>query len=138
MGTLAPLNRRNMAAHPILSPQEYHDQWHRLFKIHQLDPRAAAAVSCHQLVALTTQQLALQERMLAAADPGNKTAEIEGDAARAEASLARIQKLEQELKAARALNADVGGDRLLELLTELLASNKRIEARPANSCCVVS
>jgi len=120
-----------MAAHPILSPQEYHDQWHRLFKIHQLDPRAAAAVSCHQLVALTTQQLAVQTRMLAAADPGNKTAEIE-------ASAARIKALEQELAAARALNAEAGGDRLLELLTELLAANKRIESRLANSCCVVS
>ena len=96
-------------------------------------------VSCHQLVALTTRQLAVQERMLAAADPGNKTAEIEEAAARAEASLARIQKLEQELKAARALNADVGGDRLFELLNKLLASNKAMEARLASkSCCVVS
>ena len=136
METLAPLNRRNMAAHPILSPQEYHDQWHRLFKIHQLDPRAAAAVSCHQLVALTTQQLAVQTRMLAAADPGNKTAEIE-------ASAARIKALEQELAAARALNTDAGGARLLELLTELLTANREMEARlasiDAKTCgCVVS
>lgn len=135
MGTLAPLNRRNMAAHPVLSPQEYLAWWNTADPVNSGRKTMA---SCHQLVALSREQLAVQTQMLAVADPGNKTAEIEQAAARAEASLARIQKLEQELKAARALNADVGGDRLLELLTELLASNKRIEARPANSCCVVS
>ncbi len=129
--------------HPILNLHqgadygEYLHHWKTTYGLpHATDK---TVVSCHQLVALTTQQLALQERMLAAADPGNKTAEIEEAAARAEASLARIQKLEQELKAARALNADVGGDRLLELLTELLNTNKEIEARLASkSCCVVS
>ena len=91
--------------------------------------------ACHQLVALSREQLAVQTRTLLAADPGNKTTEIE-------ASAARIKALEQELAAARALNADAGGDRLLELLTELLAENKKMEARLANieakSCCVVS
>ena len=33
--------------------------------------------SCHQLVALSREQLAVQTQMLAVADPGNKTAEIE-------------------------------------------------------------
>ena len=128
MGTLAPLNRRNMAAHPVLSPQEYLAWWNTADPVNSGRKTMA---SCHQLVALSREQLAVQTQMLAVADPGNKTAEIE-------ASAARIKALEQELAAARALNADVGGDRLLELLTELLASNKRIEARPANSCCVVS
>ena len=89
------------------------------------------ALSCLQLVELTTQQLAVQTRTLAALDPGGKTAEIEEAAA-------RVKALEQELSAARAVNADAGGDRLLELLTELLATNKKIEWRLANSCCVVS
>ena len=128
MGTLAPLNRRNMAAHPVLSPQEYLAWWNTADPVNSGRKTMA---SCHQLVALSREQLAVQTQMLAVADPGNKTAEIE-------ASAARIKALEQELAAARALNTDAGGDRLLELLTELLASNKRIEARPANSCCVVS
>ena len=38
--------------------------------------------SCHQLVALSREQLAVQTQMLAVADPGNKTAEIEASAAR--------------------------------------------------------
>ena len=133
--------------HPILNLHqqadygEYLNHWKTTYGLpHATDK---TVVSCHQLVALTTRQLAVQERMLAAADPGNKTAEIEEAAARAEASLARIQKLEQELKAARALNADAGGDRLLELLTELLAANREMEARlasiDAKTCgCVVS
>ena len=92
--------------------------------------------SCHQLVALSREQLAVQTQMLAVADPGNKTAEIE-------ASAARIKALEQELAAARALNTDAGGDGLLELLMELLATNREMEARlasiDAKTCgCVVS
>ena len=128
MGTLAPLNRRNMAAHPVLSPQEYLAWWNTADPVNSGRKTMA---SCHQLVALSREQLAVQTQMLAVADPGNKTAEIE-------ASAARIKALEQELAAARALNTDAGGDRLLELLTELLAANKRIESRLANSCCVVS
>ena len=133
METLAPLNRRNMAAHPVLSPQEYLAWWNTA------DPVGSGRktmASCHQLVALSREQLAVQTQMLAVADPGNKTAEIE-------ASAARIKALEQELAAARALNAEAGGDRLLELLTELLAANREMEARlasiDAKTCgCVVS
>ena len=133
MGTLAPLNRRNMAAHPVLSPQEYLAWWNTA------DPVGSGRktmASCHQLVALSREQLAVQTQMLAVADPGNKTAEIE-------ASAARIKALEQELAAARALNTDAGGDRLLELLMELLATNREMEARlasiDAKTCgCVVS
>ena len=133
METLAPLNRRNMAAHPVLSPQEYLAWWNTA------DPVGSGRktmASCHQLVALSREQLAVQTQMLAVADPGNKTAEIE-------ASAARIKALEQELAAARALNTDAGGDRLLELLTELLAANREMEARlasiDAKTCgCVVS
>ena len=126
--------------HPILNLHqqadygEYLNHWKTTYGLpHATDK---TVVSCHQLVALTTRQLALQERMLAAADPGNKTAEIE-------ASAARIKALEQELAAARALNTDAGGDRLLELLMELLATNREMEARlasiDAKTCgCVVS
>ena len=133
METLAPLNRRNMAAHPVLSPQEYLAWWNTA------DPVGSGRktmASCHQLVALSREQLAVQTQMLAVADPGNKTAEIE-------ASAARIKALEQELAAARALNTDAGGDRLLGLLTELLTANREMEARlasiDAKTCgCVVS
>ena len=133
MGTLAPLNRRNMAAHPVLSPQEYLAWWNTADPVNSGRKTMA---SCHQLVALSREQLAVQTQMLAVADPGNKTAEIE-------ASAARIKALEQELAAARALNAEAGGDRLLELLTELLAANREMEARlasiDAKTCgCVVS
>ena len=133
MGTLAPLNRRNMAAHPVLSPQEYLAWWNTADPVNSGRKTMA---SCHQLVALSREQLAVQTQMLAAADPGNKTAQIE-------ASAARIKTLEQELAAARALNTDAGGDRLLELLMELLATNREMEARlasiDAKTCgCVVS
>ena len=133
MGTLAPLNRRNMAAHPVLSPQEYLAWWNTADPVNSGRKTMA---SCHQLVALSREQLAVQTQMLAAADPGNKTAQIE-------ASAARIKELEQELAAARALNTDAGGDRLLELLMELLATNREMEARlasiDAKTCgCVVS
>ena len=133
MGTLAPLNRRNMAAHPVLSPQEYLAWWNTADPVNSGRKTMA---SCHQLVALSREQLAVQTQMLAVADPGNKTAEIE-------ASAARIKTLEQELAAARALNTDAGGDRLLELLMELLATNREMEARlasiDAKTCgCVVS
>ena len=133
MGTLAPLNRRNMAAHPVLSPQEYLAWWNTADPVNSGRKTMA---SCHQLVALSREQLAVQTQMLAVADPGNKTAEIE-------ASAARIKALKQELAAARALNTDAGGDRLLELLMELLATNREMEARlasiDAKTCgCVVS
>ena len=133
MGTLAPLNRRNMAAHPVLSPQEYLAWWNTADPVNSGRKTMA---SCHQLVALSRERLAVQTQMLAVADPGNKTAEIE-------ASAARIKALEQELAAARALNTDAGGDRLLELLMELLATNREMEARlasiDAKTCgCVVS
>ena len=71
-------------------------------------------------------------------------------AEQASASVARIKELEQELKAAKAVASDAGGDKLLELLAELVASNKeimrysgatnasleKIEKKPA--CCSIA
>ena len=64
-------------------------------------------------------------------------------AEQASASVARIKELEQELKAAKAVSSDAGGDKLIELLSELVASNKeinaslgKIEKKPA--CCSIA
>ena len=123
--------------------------------------------------------VALQTRMLTALDPKARVDELDEAAAHADASVAqidvqvdasaarieqlerqlaeqasasvaRIKELEQELKAAKAVASDAGGDKLLELLAELVASNKeimrysgatnasleKIEKKPA--CCSIA
>ena len=57
-------------------------------------------------------------------------------AEQAGASVARIKELEQQLKAAKAVASDAGGDKLIELLAELVASNKAImrHSEATNAC----
>ena len=121
----------------------------------------------------------IQTQMLTAIDPSTRVDELDKAAARADAavaqidvqvdasaarisqleqqlaeqagaSVARINELEQQLKAAKAVASDAGGDKLLELLAELVASNKeimrysgatnasleKIEKKPA--CCSIA
>ena len=113
----------------------------------------------------------IQTQMLTAIDPSTRADELDKAAARADAavaqidvqvdasaarisqleqqlaeqagaSVARINELEQQLKAAKAVASDAGGDKLIELLTEIAAANKETNARLAkmekNQCCVVA
>ena len=73
METPATLNSQNMLEqlesneHPVLSPQEYLAWWNTADPVNSGRKTMAA---CHQLVALSREQLAVQTRTLLAADPG--------------------------------------------------------------------
>ena len=99
--------------------------------------------------------LALPAMQVRIAEIANVVASMRGDLAsrdkrqleqqlaeQAGASVARINELEQQLKAAKAVASDAGGDKLIELLTEIAAANKETNARLAkiekNQCCVVA
>ena len=99
----------------------------------------ATATACRELVDI-------QKRILIAVDPNGQASALDTAVQRADASVARIKELEQQLKATKAVASDAGSDKLIELLTELVANSKeannRLEAiqnkaAPA-ACCIIS
>ena len=86
----------------------------------------------------------IQNRILIAVDPNGQASALDTAVQRADASIARIKELEQQLKATKAVASDAGSDKLIELLTELVANSKEtnnrledIQKKPA-ACCIIS
>ena len=80
----------------------------------------------------------VQTQMLTALDPERRVGQLNSAAERADATVARINELEQQLKAAKAVASDAGGDKLIELLTSIDARLKAIENNPSSSACVIA
>ena len=55
----------------------------------------------------------MQTQMLTALDPERRVGQLNSAAERADATVARIQRAEQQLKAAKAVASDAGGDKLI-------------------------
>ena len=92
---------------------------------------------------MQTQMAHVQTQMLTALDPERRVGQLNSAAERADATVARINELEQQLKAAKAVASDAGGDKLIELITESAEANKPIDARlkalankPSSSCVI--
>ena len=88
------------------------------------------ALACKELVSIQTE-------MLTCIDPQMRGRQLDVAAAQADASVARINELEQQLKAAKVVASDARGDKLIELLTSIDARLNAIENKPS-SCCVIS
>ena len=88
------------------------------------------ALACRELVSIQTE-------MLTCIDPQMRGRQLDVAAAQADASVARINELEQQLKAAKVVASDARGDKLIELLTSIDARLNAIENKPS-SCCVIS
>jgi hypothetical protein len=88
------------------------------------------ALACKELVNIQTE-------MLTCIDPQMRGRQLDVAAAQADASVARINELEQQLKAAKVVASDARGDKLIELLTSIDARLNAIENKPS-SCCVIS
>ena len=89
------------------------------------------ARACRELVGIQTE-------MLTCIDPQMRGQQLDVAAAQADASVARINELEQQLKAAKTVASDARGDKLIELLTSIDARLKAIENKPQPDCCVIS
>ena len=89
------------------------------------------ARACRELVGIQTE-------MLTCIDPQMRGHQLDVAAAQADASVARINELEQQLKAAKTVASDARGDRLIELLTSIDARLKAIENKPRSCACVIS
>ena len=101
------------------------------------------AMACREIADLQTQMAHVQTQMLTALDPERRVGQLNSAAERADATVARINELEQQLKAAKAVASDAGGDKLIELITESAEANKPIDARlkalankPSSSCVI--
>ena len=75
----------------------------------------------------------VQTQMLTALDPERRVGQLNSAAERADATVARINELEQQLKAAKAVASDAGGDKLIELITESAEANKPTQSRGGSS-----
>ena len=80
----------------------------------------------------------VQTQMLTALDPERRVGQLNSAAERADATVARINELEQQLKAAKTVASDTRGDKLIELLTSIDARLEAIENKPQPGCCVIS
>ena len=89
------------------------------------------ALACRELVGIQTE-------MLTCIDPQMRGRQLDVAAAQADASVARINELEQQLKAAKVVASDARGDKLIELLTSIDARLEAIENKPQPGCCVIS
>ena len=89
------------------------------------------ALACKELVNIQTE-------MLTCIDPQMRGRQLDVAAAQADASVARINELEQQLKAAKVVASDARGDKLIELLTSIDARLEAIENKPQPGCCVIS
>ena len=89
------------------------------------------ALACRELVGIQTE-------MLTCIDPQMRGRQLDVAAAQADASVARINELEQQLKAAKTVASDARGDKLIELLTSIDARLEAIENKPQPGCCVIS
>ena len=85
---------------------------------------------------MQTQIAYTQKQMLTAIDPEMRVGQLNSASERADATVARINELEQQLKAAKAVASDAGGDKLIELLTSIDARLKAIENKPSSSCVI--
>ena len=101
------------------------------------------AMACREIADLQTQIAYTQKQMLTAIDPEMRVGQLNSASERADATVARINELEQQLKAAKAVASDAGGDKLIELITESAEANKPIDARlkalankPSSSCVI--
>ena len=88
------------------------------------------AKACRELVGI-------QAEMLTCIDPQMRGQQLDVAVTQADASVARINELEQQLKAAKTVASDARGDKLIELLTSIDARLNAIENKPS-SCCVIS
>ena len=87
---------------------------------------------------MQTQMAHVQTQMLTALDPERRVGQLNSAAERADATVARINELEQQLKAAKTVASDTRGDKLIELLTSIDARLYAIENKPKEGCCVIS
>ena len=82
------------------------------------------------------------EKLATILDPDSRADQLDTATERADAAVARIYELEQQLKAAKSVSRDAGGDKIVELLTNiealLVENNKRLQAlEDKRPCCSI-